>query len=83
MNSCLPQIDGGGGPALLVLHVLHAGRPLEAGYEGVQLVLLVLVALGLRNVLNFIIDRGGHPYMTSTLRGEGVSPKEDVVREVA
>ena len=25
----------------------------------------------------------GHPYMTSALRGEGVSPKEDVVREVA
>ena len=27
---------------------------------------------------------GGHPYMTSSLRGgDGVSPKEDVVREVA
>ena len=25
----------------------------------------------------------GHPYMTSALRGEGGSPKEDVVREVA
>ena len=26
---------------------------------------------------------GGHPYMMSALRGEeGVSPKEDVVREV-
>ena len=25
----------------------------------------------------------GHPYMTSALRGRGVSPKEDVVREVA
>ena len=25
----------------------------------------------------------GYPYMTSALRGEGVSPKEDVVREVA
>jgi len=24
-----------------------------------------------------------HPYMTSPLRGEGVSPKDDVVREVA
>ena len=24
----------------------------------------------------------GHPYMTSALRGEGVSQKEDVVREV-
>ena len=25
----------------------------------------------------------GHPYMTSALRGGGVSPKKDVVREVA
>ena len=25
----------------------------------------------------------GHPYMMSALRVEGVSPKEDVVREVA
>ena len=25
----------------------------------------------------------GHPYMTSALRGGGVSPKEDAVREVA
>ena len=25
----------------------------------------------------------GHPYITSALRGRGVSPKEDVVREVA
>ena len=28
-------------------------------------------------------DMRGHPYMTSALRGEGVSKKEDVVREVA
>ena len=28
-------------------------------------------------------EERGHPYMTSALRGEGVSPKEDVVREVA
>ena len=31
----------------------------------------------------FSFDIRGHPYMTSALRGEGVSPKEDVVREVA
>ena len=29
------------------------------------------------------VTERGHPYMTSVLRGEGgVSPKEDVVREV-
>ena len=32
----------------------------------------------------FSFDIRGHPYMTSSLRGGGgVSPKEDVVREVA
>ena len=35
-----------------------------------------------RNIMES--DVRGHPYMTSALRGgRGVSPKEDVVREVA
>ena len=59
---------------------LHVFSPQVSGDDAASKYVresLVIVPLHCVSVIR------GHPYMTSALRGEGVSPKEDVVREVA